>query len=227
MYSAIGEVLCSLSILLFTKLGSHPTSAQVHCVKVDERTVGYDDDDVDEAEEDKKEKPQKKARTPEPIGAQCTVKYSDDRKLTFSVAYSTASATRQKLEVRAGSTMATMSDFVFPHPDGLATYRVYEGVQKERVTESSGDIEVMHGEAIDIARGPTHDVVMWRKFAELSRTIDEAGWDDPDSPLTERVRELAEITLHTKTILNALMKSFEEGFIEVPLDQQDCSLVPL
>ena len=61
---------------------------------------------------------------------------------------------------------------------------------------------------------------MWRKFAELSRTIDEAGWDDSDSPLTERVRELAEITLHTKTILNALMKSYEGGFIEVPLDQQ-------
>ena len=43
--------------------------------------------------------------------------------------------------------MATMSDFVFPHPDGLATYRVYEDIKK---TEMS-DIEVMHGEAIDIA----------------------------------------------------------------------------
>ena len=61
---------------------------------------------------------------------------------------------------------------------------------------------------------------MWRKFAELSRTIDEAGWDDPDSPLTESVRELAVITLHTKTVLNALMKSYEEGFTEVAVDQQ-------
>jgi hypothetical protein len=63
-------------------------------------------------------------------------------------------------------------------------------------------------------------VVMWRKFAELSRTIDEAGWDDTDSPLTAQVRELAVITLHTKAVLNALCKSYEEGFVEVPVDQQ-------
>ena len=68
--------------------------------------------------------------------------------LKFSVEYSSASATRQRVEVKAGSTMATMSDFVFPHPDGLATYRVYEDVPKSSV---SGDYEVLHGEAIDIA----------------------------------------------------------------------------
>ena len=56
---------------------------------------------------------------------------------------------------------------------------------------------------------------MWRKFAELCRSVDEGGWDD--SPLTERVRELSEITLHTKTILNALMESLEKGFVEVQL----------
>lgn len=56
---------------------------------------------------------------------------------------------------------------------------------------------------------------MWRKFAELSRSVDECGWDD--SPLTEQVRELATITLHTKKVLNALMKSFEGGFVEVQL----------
>ena len=61
---------------------------------------------------------------------------------------------------------------------------------------------------------------MWRNFADLSRTIDEAGWDDADSPLTERVRELAVITLHTKAVLNALTKSYEEGLVEVPVEQQ-------
>jgi hypothetical protein len=68
--------------------------------------------------------------------------------LTFKVEYSSASSTRQSVEVKSGSTMATMSDFVFPHPDGLATYRVYEDMPKRGI---SGDIEVMHGEAIDIA----------------------------------------------------------------------------
>ena len=46
--------------------------------------------------------------------------------------------------------MATMSDFVFPHPDGLATYRIYEDIKKGSETVAS-DVEVMHGEAIDIA----------------------------------------------------------------------------
>ena len=41
-----------------------------------------------------------------------------------------------------------MSDFVFPHPDGLATYRVYEKVGR---SDSSGDFQVLNGEAIDIA----------------------------------------------------------------------------
>ena len=44
--------------------------------------------------------------------------------------------------------MATMSDFVFPHPDGLATYRVYEKVAQFHAT---GEVEVLNGEAIDIA----------------------------------------------------------------------------
>jgi hypothetical protein len=57
---------------------------------------------------------------------------------------------------------------------------------------------------------------MWRTFAELSRKVDEAGWED--SPITEPIREIAEITIYTKKLLNALMKSFEEGFKEIPLD---------
>ena len=139
--------------------------------------------------------------------------------------------------------MATMSDFVFvsdcshtslpmtkqatllttippsqPHPDGLATYRVYEDIKKKK-SVAGHFTEDMRGEAIDIAGGPSHDVVMWRNFAELARSIDEEGWDNHTSPLSERVRDLAEITVHTKTILNALMKSLEDGFIEVPLVQ--------
>jgi len=64
--------------------------------------------------------------------------------------------------------------------------------------------------------GPSHDVVMWRSFAELCRSVDDTGWQD-DSLLTEAVREAIEITIQTKTILNALMTSFEEGFVEVQL----------
>lgn len=200
----LGRYCVLFSIVLFGRTGSHPISAQVHRTKVEEREGKEQQQQYDEANS-----------KPEPIHAECTVKYSDDRELTFTVGYTDASSTRQRLEVTAGSSMATMSDFVFPHPDGLATYRVYEDVPQET---SSGEVAVMNGEAIDIAGGPKHDVVMWKKFAELSRTIDEVGWENY-SPLMERVRELSEITWYTKTMLNALMKSYEEGFIEVPLEK--------
>jgi len=143
-----------------------------------------------------------------------------DRKLTFDVSYSTASTTRQQLEVKTANCMATMSDFVFPQPDGLATYRRYDYMDEEAKKLARGvcggcQMEVMRGEAIDIAGGPQHDVMMWRKFAELSRSVDESGWDD--LPLLDQVNEVTTITLHTKTILNALMKSFENGFVQVEL----------
>jgi hypothetical protein len=62
------------------------------------------------------------------------------------VDYSDASATRQRVEVKTESSMASMTHFVFPHPDGLATYRVYEKV----ASDVSGDVEEFHGEAFDI-----------------------------------------------------------------------------
>lgn len=70
--------------------------------------------------------------------------------LTFTVEYSDASATRQSVQVKSESNMATMSDVFFPHPDGLATYRVYEETPKS-ATSGDNKMEVMHGEAIDIA----------------------------------------------------------------------------
>jgi hypothetical protein len=60
---------------------------------------------------------------------------------------------------------------------------------------------------------------MWRNFAELCRSIDEDGWDNIASPCSKRVQEFTEITVHTKNVLNALMKSLEEGYVEVPLIQ--------
>ncbi|CAB9497674.1 dihydrodiol dehydrogenase [Seminavis robusta] len=202
----LGRYCVLFGILIFGKLGSHPIAAQVHDAEFDEQQQR-------QAEKTNGGQPRTAA---EPVRAECTIKYSGDRKMTFTVDYSHASATRQKLEVKAGSSMANMSDFVFPHPDGLATYRLYEDIKKEPGAKHTED---MRGEAIDIAGGPSHDVVMWRNFAQLSRSIDEEGWEGGTSPLSERVRELAEITVHTKTILNALMKSLEEGCVEVPLVQ--------
>ena len=80
-------------------------------------------------------------------------------------------------------------------------------------------MSVLKGEAIDIAGGPTHDVMVWRQFVKLSRSVDEAGPGWKDSPLTESVREIANISVQTKTLLNALMQSCRNGLTLVELDQ--------
>jgi len=181
-----------ISVLMFSRLGSRPVSAKVTqaelCNDDDEESNGKDGGML-------------------PISADCVVRFSDDRVLNCHVEY-TAAHTRQVLEVQAHDRYATMTDFVVPHPDGLATYRIYD---KELVDEKSGRLEVVKGEALDIMSGPPQDVMMWRSFAEVCRTVETEGYDNPN------VRELANIVIQTKRVLMALEQSLHEQFVEVPV----------
>ena len=124
-------------------------------------------------------------------------------------------ATRHSIEVRAESRYAAMTDFVIQHPDGLASYRVYE-----KQPSSDGKLHVVSGEAIDVAGGPTQDNMMWKTFVTLSHSLDkQGGWDD--SPETAGCRELTNVALQTKRILNALLESSEQSFKEVFLEEAD------
>jgi hypothetical protein len=108
-----------------------------------------------------------------------------------------------------------MKDFIIEHPDGLATYRLYE-----RAPSASGDLEVTSGESIDVAGGPTQEMMMWRAFASLGHSLDkQGGWDQ--SAETADCRELANVALQTKRILIALSKSAENSFEEVIIDDID------
>lgn len=108
-----------------------------------------------------------------------------------------------------------MRDFVIEHPDGLASYRVYE-----KAPSPSGNMEVVSGESIDVAGGPPQDTVMWRTFVSNSHSLDQqGGWDQSEA--TAECRELANVALQTKRILMALMKSWENSFQEVIIDDID------
>jgi hypothetical protein len=52
-----------------------------------------------------------------------------------------------------------VQDFVIPHPDGLATYRIYQKV------DDHWQLEVVRGQMVDVPSGPPQDVMMWRDFA--------------------------------------------------------------
>jgi hypothetical protein len=127
----------------------------------------------------------------------------------------TNTATRQSIEVKADSRYAAMTDFVIEHPCGLASYRIYE---KERL--SNGKLQVVSGEAFDLAGGPTQNVMMFRTFVEMSHSLDKkGGWDH--SVDTAECRELANVAIQTKQILNALLKSSESSLEEIFLEDVD------
>ena len=136
------------------------------------------------------------------------------RTLHFDVGY-THSPTRQSIQLDATSRFATMNDFVIEHPDGLATYRVYE-----KAPNVLDYIEVTKGEAIDLAGGPPQNTMMWRTFVGLCNSLDrQGGWDQSDA--TAECRVLANVALQTKRILIALTKSAENSCEEVVIDDID------
>jgi predicted dehydrogenase len=155
-------------------------------------------------------------KTPEgePLSADCVVHFSGNVVSTFHVAYS-AAPTRQVIEVRAHENYAIMRDFVIPHPDGLSTYRIYQ----KAMDEVTGKLEVVSGQMVDVPSGPPQDVMMWRRFRDLSRSVDQEGWDAREG----EVRELTNVALQTKRIMNTLAESFKQGpYSDVPIEIEDC-----
>jgi len=145
------------------------------------------------------------------LSADCTVNFTNDRHLHFYVAY-IQSATRQAIELRATSRYATMNDFVIEHPDGLATYRVYD-----REPRSKGETRALHCDSIDVSMGMGQERVLWRSFVGLGQQIDSnKGWDDNEE--IADCKELTDVALQMKKILIALMESLENEGKEVPVE---------
>jgi Oxidoreductase family, NAD-binding Rossmann fold len=139
----------------------------------------------------------------EPLSATCRVEYTGGVVLDCQVVYSDAS-TRQVLTVRSETDkFATMTDFVLPHPDGLATYRVYD----KQVNKLTGKMDViLAGECIDVPTGPPQNVTLWREFHHLCSSVEQYGWSQ-DVVQTREARILSESALQTKRILAALDES--------------------
>jgi len=123
--------------------------------------------------------------------------------LAFSVGYCNT-PTRQVLTVKsAANKYATMTDYVIPHPDGLATYRVYD----KELDETTGKWEVVQGECLDVPTGSPLSVSQWREFHRLCKSVDASGgWNTS----TIDAQRLTESSLQTKTVLKALDQSFAE-----------------
>ena len=116
-----------------------------------------------------------------PLYAKCTVQYTNNRILTFTVQFS-AAPTRQVLTVRAAERYATISEFVIPHPDGLSTCRLYDATHTVMPSIGLPEVDVVCGEAVDMPSGPPRGVIMWKRFSELCRSIEQEGWEiNPDN----------------------------------------------
>lgn len=149
--------------------------------------------------------------------AKGVVTFSNDCTLQFNVMYNTTTApTRQVLEVHSQERYATMTDFVVPHPDGLATYRIYDYKRAENLRYAT--LDVVRGECVDVAAGPPQDVMMWRRFSRLAQLVEEQGYYE--SKETTSSIALSNISIQTKQVLLALEESVATG-LEVPIAVQD------
>jgi len=181
----LGRFCVLVSTMFFNRVGSYPESAKVKSWKCGEHG--------------------------EIVSADCTVKFTKDRELNFYVAY-IQSATRQAIELKATSRYATMNDFVIEHPDGLATYRVYD-----RTAHKDGNIHWLASDSIDVGMGMGQERVLWRTFVRLGNQLDNnGGWNDSKN-IAECI-ELTDVALQMKKILIALMKSVENQGKEIPVE---------
>jgi hypothetical protein len=181
----LGRFCVLVSTMFFNRVGSYAESARVNSWK--------------------------SGLNGEILSADCTVNFTNDRHLNFYVAY-VQSATRQAIELKATSRYATMNDFVIEHPDGLATYRVYD-----REPRCKGETQALHCDSIDVAMGIRQERVLWRSFVRLGQQIDSnTGWDDTKA--IAECKELTDVALQMKKILIALMESLENEGKEVPVE---------
>ena len=160
----------------------------------------------------------------EPISAHCEILFTNNVILKCYVMYADA-PTRQVLTVKSDmNRFATMTDFVLPHKDGLATYRIYDKIYNEFTHK----YDTVRGECLDVPTGPPQNVAMWRNFHQLCQTVDTYGWTPTtttkktdesnatdngatDNTNHEYLREallLTESAIQTKRILIALDESF-------------------
>lgn len=58
------------------------------------------------------------------------------------------------------------------------------GLHTEDDMDSVSHVDVVCGEAVDMPSGPPQDVIMFRRFCELSRAIQQEGWDIKDDTMT-------------------------------------------
>ena len=133
----------------------------------------------------------------EPISAHCEILFTNNMILKCYVVYSDA-PTRQVLTVKSDmNRYATMTDFVLPHKDGLATYRVYDKVYNEYTHK----YDIIRGECLDVPTGPPQNVAMWRNFHQLCHTVDTYGWKP--NTTDEEIREMHHGNMNTTTTTNS------------------------
>jgi Oxidoreductase family, NAD-binding Rossmann fold len=134
----------------------------------------------------------------EPLSATCLIEFERSVTVQCKVGYMETQKTRQVLTIHSDSNRsAEMTDFVIPHPDGLANYRVYD---KDPETGW-----LVSGECLDDMTGPPQDVTLWREFHRICQNVDAMGWAK-----AREAQRLTRTALATKHVLLALDQSFRE-----------------
>ena len=148
----------------------------------------------------------------EPLTATCWIEFEQSVTVQCQVGYLEAQRTRQVLTVHSDSNKsAEMTDFVLPHPDGLANYRLYN---KDPETGW-----LVRGEYLDDPTGSPQGVTLWREYHRICQNVDAEGWAN-----AREAQRLMRTAVATKHVLLALDQSFREKGTTVPVTIESESL---
>ncbi len=149
-----------------------------------------------------------------PIDATCLVHFHDDnaegrdgdRLLSFHCSF--IHPLRQRAEICGTKESADISDYVIPK-EGPSSFRAHSMklTQNDTFTVHCGDL-------IEVPSGPVQEVMMWRNFRKLCKSVEENGWVDDNEAST-----LTSISSDTQLIMDALMESIRKDGLLVRLDK--------
>lgn len=137
----------------------------------------------------------------------------------------------QRIEVRGRKRSAECRDFVLPTPGSTPMFSVhYQETSKSGITVDEVD-------TVEIVTGPPQEVLMWRTFSRLARSIDanqimnsggsaDSIANDWGSCKEAKIAyEISSVSLETQRVCNALMDSIKANGALIEMSPTDTKLL--
>eukprot|EP00980_Cylindrotheca_fusiformis_P021366 scaffold8240_cov133-Cylindrotheca_fusiformis.AAC.11 len=147
-----------------------------------------------------------------PMVATCAIRFQNDKVLWFHSGFN--APLRQHFEVCGSKKSIYVDDLVLPGPQPVS-YTV-----KSSTLTDNDLLTIDETECVRMEIGPVHEVLLWKKFQSIARSLDGAtidspseneGWRADDTQDLSRINEWASISRTNQAVIDALMQSIKTG----------------